>query len=149
MYIFLRNTFPTQSCLPPIFCFSWLHPLAIFRLCHHIRGASIRLQTFSYRHLKLKIQYVIAIHLMRWLINCYDFRFKSTATAGIGIHPTESWLSQVMYFKNAMWTWGHFRRTICNEIMFSTWKKGRRNVSNTSDCFLTTLHDTCISFWVA
>ena len=34
-----------------------------------------------------KIQYVIAIHLMRWLINFYDFRFKWTATAAIGINP--------------------------------------------------------------
>ena len=31
----------------------------------------------------MKIPYVIAIHLMRWLTNCYDFRFKSTATAAI------------------------------------------------------------------
>ena len=28
-------------------------------------------------------QYVIAIHLMRWLTNFYDFRFKWTATAAI------------------------------------------------------------------
>ena len=30
---------------------------------------------------------------MRWLTNFYDFRFKWTATAGIGIHPTDchSW----------------------------------------------------------
>ena len=41
----------------------------------------------------LKIQYVIAIHLMRWLTNFYDFRFKWTPTAGIGIHLTDchSW----------------------------------------------------------
>ena len=32
--------------------------------------------------------YVIAIYLMRWLTNFYDFRFKSTATAAIGIHST-------------------------------------------------------------
>ena len=35
-----------------------------------------------YRH--WKIQYVIAIHLMRWHTNFYDFRFKWTATAVIG-----------------------------------------------------------------
>ena len=51
---------------------------------------------------------------MRWLTNFYDSRFKGTATAGIGIHPTEAWLSQLVNFKNAIWTWGHFRRTICN-----------------------------------
>ena len=51
---------------------------------------------------------------MRWLINFYDFRFKWTATVGIGINPTKAWLSQLVNFKNAIWTWGHFRRTICN-----------------------------------
>ena len=45
----------------------------------------------------------------------YDFRFKWTATAGIGIHPTKAWLSQLVNFKNAIWTWGHFRRMICNK----------------------------------
>ena len=63
----------------------------------------------------LKIQYLIAIHLMRWLTNFYDFRFKSTATAAIGIHPTKTWLSQLVNFKNAIW---HFRSTICNKILF-------------------------------
>ena len=30
----------------------------------------------------------------------YDFRFKWTATAGIGIYPTKAWLSQLVNFKN-------------------------------------------------
>ena len=60
---------------------------------------------------------------MRWLTNFYDLRFKWTATAAIGIHPTEAWLSQLVNFKNAIWTSGHFRRTICNKILFWTWKK--------------------------
>ena len=54
-----------------------------------------------------------------WQIS-YDFRFKWTATAAIGIHPTKAWLSQLVNFKNAIWL---FRRTICNRILFSTWKK--------------------------
>ena len=41
---------------------------------------------------------------MRWLTNFYDFRFKRTATTAIGIHPTKSWLSQLVNFKNAIWT---------------------------------------------
>ena len=54
---------------------------------------SISFQTFctgiqNYRRL-LKIQYVIAIHLMRWQTNFYHFTFKWTATAAIGIHPTK------------------------------------------------------------
>ena len=52
----------------------------------------------------MKIQYVIAILHVRWLTNFYDFRFKWTPTAGIGIHPTKAWLSQLMNFKNAIWT---------------------------------------------
>ena len=36
---------------------------------------------------------------MRWLTNFYDFRFKSTVTARIGIHPTKAWLSQLVNFK--------------------------------------------------
>ena len=52
---------------------------------------------------------------MRWLTNFYDFRFKWTATAAIGIHPTKAWLSQLVDFKNATW---HFRRTICSKMGF-------------------------------
>ena len=65
----------------------------------------------------LNIQYVIAIHLIRWLTTFYDFSFKWTATAAIGIHPTKAWLSQLVNFKNAIFTWGHFTRTICNKIL--------------------------------
>ena len=83
---------------------------------------------------------------MRWLTNLYDFRLKGRATAGIGIHPTKAWLSQLMNFKNAIWMWGHFRRMICNKILFSTWKKGHRNGWNTSDCFWGNLHESSISF---
>ena len=40
----------------------------------------------------MKIHYVIAIHLMIWLTNFHDFRFKWTATAAIGIQPDcHSW----------------------------------------------------------
>ena len=63
----------------------------------------------------LKIHYVIAIHLIKWLTNFYDFNFKSTATDGIGIHPTKARLSQLGNFKNAIWL---FRRMICNKIVF-------------------------------
>ena len=55
---------------------------------------------------------------MRWLTNFYDFRFKWSATVAIRIHPTKAWLLQLANFKNAIWMWGHFRRTICNKILF-------------------------------
>ena len=53
---------------------------------------------------------------MRWLSNCYDFRFKWTATSAIGIHPTKAWLSLLVNFKNAIW---HLRRTICNKCVLN------------------------------
>ena len=56
---------------------------------------------------------------MGWLTYFYDFRFKWTATTAIGIHPGKAWLSKLVYFKNTIW---HFRRTICNKIMFKLWK---------------------------
>ena len=77
----------------------------------------------------MKFQYVIAIHIMRWLTNFYDFRFQWTATAAIGIHPTKAWLSQLVNFKNAIWTWGHFRRTICHKILFLNLEKMPQKVS--------------------
>ena len=67
----------------------------------------------------MKIQYAIAIHIIRWLTNFYDFRFKWTATAAIGIHLTKAGLSQLVNFKNAIWTWGHFRRMRCNKIVLN------------------------------
>ena len=39
------------------------------------------------------------------------------------IHPTKSWLIQLVNFKNAIWTWVHFRRTICNKIVLLNLEK--------------------------
>ena len=68
---------------------------------------------------------------MRWLTNFYDFRFKWTATAAIGIHPTKVWLSQLVNFKNAIWTSGHFRTTICNKFCFKLEKMPQKRM----ECF--------------
>ena len=65
---------------------------------------------------------------MRWLTNFHDFRFKWTAKAVIGIHPTKAWLSQLVKFKNAIWTWGHFRRTICNKIVLNLEKMPQKRM---------------------
>ena len=79
----------------------------------------------------MKIQYAIAIHLLRWLTNFYDFRLKSTATAAIGIYPTKAWLSQLVNFKNAIWKWERFRRTICNKIVLNLEKMPQKRM----ECF--------------
>ena len=60
---------------------------------------------------------------MRWLANFHDFRFKWIAIAAIGIRHIKAWLSQLGNFKSAIWKSGHLRRTICNKILFYTWKK--------------------------
>ena len=68
---------------------------------------------------------------MRWLTNFYDFRFKWTAPEAIGRHPTKAWLSQLVNFKNAIWTWGHFRRTIFNKIVLNLEKMPQKRI----ECF--------------
>ena len=65
---------------------------------------------------------------MRWLTNFYDFGFKWTFTVGIGIHPTKAWFSQLVSFKNAIWMWGHFRRTICNKIVLNLQKMPQKRM---------------------
>ena len=67
----------------------------------YIHGAFNKFPDFFVQAFKIV---VIAIHLMRWLTNFYDFSFKWTATAAFGIHPTKAWLSQLENFKNAIWT---------------------------------------------
>ena len=68
---------------------------------------------------------------MRWLTNFYDFSFKWTATAAIGIRSTKAWLSQLVNFKNVFWTWGHFRRTIWNKIVLNLEKMSQKHM----ECF--------------
>ena len=65
---------------------------------------------------------------MRWLNNFYDFSFKWTATAGIGIHPTKAWLSQLVNLNNAIW---HLRWTICNQIVLNLEKISQKRM----ECF--------------
>ena len=122
--------------------FIYISSLSIY-IYIYIRGAYdkfpdfFRMGIWNCRRL-LKIQYLIAIHFMRWLTNFYDFTFKWTATAAIGIHPTKTRLSHLATFKNPIW---HFRRTICNKILFTKlWKNTSWNVWNASECFWNILH---------
>ena len=108
-----------------------------------IRGAYDKFQELFRTGIKnwrrlLKTQYVIAIHLLRRLTNFYDFRFKSTATAAIGIHYTKARLSQLVNFKNAIW---YFRRTICNKLCF----KHERNATETYGMLQTAFRPSCMN----
>ena len=110
---------------------------------------SIRFQAFFVHHLKchrlLKIQYVIAIHLMRWLTNFYHFTFKWTATIRIGIHHTKAWLSQLVTFKYVIWTETYgmlqtaFWPSCMNRASDFEWhkifKKGKESVSYDDRCW--------------
>ena len=78
---------------------------------------------------------------MRWQTDFYNFRFKGIATAGIWIHPTKAWLSQLVNFKNAIWTWGHFWRTICNKFCFKLGK----NDTETYGMLQTTFRPSCMN----
>ena len=127
---------------------------------------SISFQTFLYRHLNccwlLKIQYIIAIQLIRWLANFYDFWFKWTATAAIGIHPDchswwiskmqsgredtfQEWYAIKFCFqlgKNATETYGMFqtafRPSCMNRVGVFEWHKrfneGRKSVRDDERC---------------
>ncbi len=76
------------------------------------------------RHLQLlqtpENSVCFAILPIRRLTNFYDFRFKWTATAGIGIHPSKAWLSQLVNFKNATWT---LEERYAIKFCFKLWKK--------------------------
>ena len=71
----------------------------------------------------------------------YDFRFKWTATAPIGIHPIKPWLSQLVNFKSAIWTWGHFRRTIFIKILFELGK----DTTDTYEMLQTAFRASCMN----
>ena len=95
--------------------YTWeIYELSILPYMSHV-VYSISFQTFF-------VQTFIARHNMRWLTNFYYFRFKWTATARNGIHPTKAWLSQPVNFKNAISTWGHIRRTTCKKLCFKLGK---------------------------
>ena len=65
---------------------------------------------------------------MKWLTNFYDFRFKWTATAGIGIHLAKTWLSQMVNFKNANWT---LEERYAIKSCFKLWKMPQKRM----ECF--------------
>ena len=124
-------------CLVSFFYWSRYHNF----LAEQIRGAFNKFPDFFVQAFKIVVD--------SWKFNMLLLYILWTATTRIGIHPTKAWLSQLVNFRNAIWTWGRLRITVCNEILFKTWIKCHRNVWNTSDCFSTILHESSISFWVA
>ena len=54
-------------------------------------------------------------------------------------YTLKAWLSQLVSFKYAIW---HFRRTICNKILFQTWK----NATETYGMFQTAFRPSCMNW---
>ena len=71
----------------------------------------------------LKIQYVIAIHLMKWLTNFMISSSNEQLEQDDWNTPNSSLIVIAGEFQNAIWMWGHFRRTICNKIIFLNLEK--------------------------
>ena len=78
---------------------------------------------------------------MRWLTNFYDFNFKLTAIAGIRIHPTKAWLSQLVNFKNAILTWGHLKERYAIKLCFKLGK----NATETYEMLQTAFRPACMN----
>ena len=117
----LRNSHRYNDALSPdihTYIHTYIHTDICIYIYISIRGAFNKFPDFFVQAFK----FVINSSVCYCYTSCemtdqfYDFRFKWRATAAIGIHPTKTWLSQLVNFQNAIWTWGHFRRTICNKI---------------------------------
>ena len=89
----------------------------------------------------MKIQYLFAIHLMRWLTNFYDYRFKWTATAAIGIHPTKTWLSELVNFK----MWSGCKDTLVERYAIKFCFKLGKNASETYGMLRTAFGESCMN----
>ena len=112
--------------------------------CIYIYVVPSSFQTFFVQVFKIVVdswKLIFFIHLMIWLANFYDFRFKSTAPAAIGIHPTKAWLSQLVNFKNVIWMWGHFGERYAIKLCFKLGK----NATETYGMLQTAFRPSCIN----
>ena len=76
---------------------------------------------------------------MRWQTNLYDFTFKRTPTAGVGIYPTcHSWSISKM---QSVTLEERYAIKFCFKL-----EKYHRKVWNASECFSTISHESSISF---
>ena len=68
---------------------------------------------------------------MRWLIIFMISRSNKQLQQQLEYTLPKAWLSQQVNFKNAIWTWGHFWRTICNKIVWNLEKMSQKRM----ECF--------------
>ena len=74
---------------------------------------------FSYGHLKLSLTLENSLCYRYTSYEMTDqslwFQIQMNSNRRNWNTPTKAWLSQLVNFKNAIW---HFRKTICNKILF-------------------------------
>ena len=84
-----------------------------------IRGAFNKFPDFFVQAFKIVVDsWELSMLFLYILRDDWPIFMISGSNQQLQIHPTKAWLSQLVNFKNAIWTWGHFRRTICNKILF-------------------------------
>ena len=129
-----------------LFVFSWSFTTRFFNgitfdLIYTYLVHMISFQTFFVWAFKIVVDSWNTSYVMLYILwddwtHFYYFRFKRTATAAIGIHPTKVWLSLLVNFKNAIWRWG---RTICNKFCFKLGK----NTTETYGMLQTAFRPSC------
>ena len=71
------------------------------------------------------------------------FSFKWTATASIGIHPTKTWSSQLVNFKNVIWS---LEERYAIKLYFKLGKNATETYGMLHTAFSTILHESSIQF---
>ena len=84
----------------------------------YIRGAFNRFPDFFVQAFKIDVDSWKFRMLLLYILWDDWFQVQMNSYSSNWNTPYESLIAQLVNFKNAIWTWGHFRRTICNEILF-------------------------------
>ena len=106
----------------------------------------------KYRHLELSktLENSVCYSYTSYeMTNFYDFRFKRTATAGIGIHPIKPDFHSWCISKIQSGCEDTLEERYAIKFCFKLRKKCHRNVWSASDWFSTILHESSIIFSVA
>ena len=121
---------------------AYLIPKLSFRKTAVIRGAFNKFPGVFVQAFKIVVDSSKFTMLFLYILwDDWPFFFKWTATAAIEIHHTKAWLSQLVNFKNAIWTSEHFRRTIYKKICFKLGK----NATETYGMLQTAFPPSCMN----
>ena len=93
----------------------------------------------------LKIQYVIVIHIMRWQTNFDDFRLKKQLQYQLEYTILKPDCQSWCISKMQSWREDTLEEQYAIKLFFKHGKTPQKLM----ECFLTILHESCTSFWVA